>query len=459
MLPNADYEKINAKNIGFSLSDLEQGTLESCTEFLEVLKSTLRDEKITPAPEILIAHLCAYLGTAMTVHTVHDAENLEPYVVELIRQQAVAAYQCFKQYPINSITSQREQRKLNLKQLYKITPGGILSQTMGLNRVIIDILEELNSGQSTTNDQNVFCSQDALAKITLYLSGKRCAQWRKELAGLSDNYVINQLAIQIGWTIGYLIHLSGQAFDEARYFDYGIPVIRLYHKHIYQLIKSFAEAKHSEEQAEIKGLMDDIHELSEKTHSQVKPAVTDFQKQYLIAFAGIEKTLIDLITEHCPIKVILMSSFYFWFTLALPLYNKKPEEVEQPFTHMTEIIHLVKNTAKELPEANLTPEIVALNEKMQQLKQYIPSPEKLDQVPQSEVLQQTTRVNTAIHTITGEYLQQNIDPEAIANALFTHWLRLSVFFGVSEKDWQKMNYYLIDIIKTVKQYIVTKIDK
>ena len=122
---------------------------------------------------------------------------------------------------------------------------------------------------------------------------------------------------------------------------------------------------------------------------------------------------------------------------------------------MPDIINLVRKKAQTLPEPNLTSEIRALNEKMQKLKQYLPIPEKLDEVSPEQAAQQTPQVNTAIHTVTSEYLQQNIHPEAVANALFCHWLRLSVFFGISEKDWQKIDYYIMDILGAVKHYLST----
>ncbi|MCP5463307.1 MAG: hypothetical protein H7A34_09125 [bacterium] len=72
---------------------------------------------------------------------------------------------------------------------------------------------------------------------------------------------------------------------------------------------------------------------------------------------------------------------------------------------------------------------------------------------------QSTRVNTAIHVLTSDYLKQGYHPEAIANVLFSGWLRLSVFYGVSEKEWQKMDYYLVEILTAVRDYIPTIINK
>lgn len=87
------------------------------------------------------------------------------------------------------------------------------------------------------------------------------------------------------------------------------------------------------------------------------------------------------------------------------------------------------------------------------------SPEDLDRVPQDLVEHQSAKVNTAIHTLTSDYLKQNYHPEIIANVLFSGWLRLSVFYGVSEKEWQKMDHYLVEILTAVRSYIKTIIKK
>ena len=70
-----------------------------------------------------------------------------------------------------------------------------------------------------------------------------------------------------------------------------------------------------QEDSEAESLLSEIRSLSEKTHAQVPPAFNDFQKQITITQADIEKTLIGLITQGHSIKIILMSLFYFWFTL------------------------------------------------------------------------------------------------------------------------------------------------
>jgi hypothetical protein len=75
---------------------------------------------------------------------------------------------------------------------------------MRLGRVLMDMLEELAEHRQhhfkrsrPPKQTDLFCSQETLIKILLLISSKQCAQWRDHLAGLSDNYVINQLAIPI----------------------------------------------------------------------------------------------------------------------------------------------------------------------------------------------------------------------------------------------------------------------
>jgi hypothetical protein len=466
MLPDVNYMKIlddEELDTFFSLVDLEYDTFKSCCDFLEEVKLVLLEEQLIQAPELLVAHLCAYLGAVITVHTIHDAEQLEPLVINLVTHQAHASYQHFNKYPINSTAKSQEQKIQNLEKLRLSAPGSIINQTIRLGRFMMDILEELKNNQPIASvfkpkQTELFCNQESLIKIVLYLGSKQCASWRETLDGLSDNYVLNQLAIQIGWLIGYCSHLDNKAPNTTHYFDYGLPLIRLYREHVYKMMHAYADAQNrenQEEHGEAEALLAEIRGVSEKVRAQTLPAITDFQKQMAIAKAGIEKALIELMNQGCAIKIILMSLFYFWFTLEAPLHAKNPEHIneEDPFLHMGNIIELVKKTAGTLPEPELNPEIHLLNQKMQQLKKYMPDPKSLDRFPQERVENEAANVNTTIHTLTSEYLKQDFHPEAIANALFSHWLRLSVFFGVSESHWQKMDYYFKEIMGETRHYL------
>lgn len=212
---------------------------------------------------------------------------------------------------------------------------------------------------------------------------------------------------------------------------------------------------------ETASLLNEIWELSQKTHSELPPATTKFQKEAAIFQAELEKLFVELISEHMEIKVLYMSIFYFWFTLDAPLRGIPYESLNKlsPFEEIGNIISLIRKTTFELPDPEFSPNVKILNSKMQSLKSKLPAHEDLDNVPQDHVEYQSTRVNTAIHTLTSDYLKQNYHPEVIANVLFSQWLRLSVLYGVSEQEWQKMNHYFVEILNAVRNYIPTIIKK
>ena len=464
MLPDVNYALLD-EDAYFSLTDLEYDTMKSCSHFLEELKWVLIEEKLVQIPQILCGYLCAYLGTITTVHTVKKAEALVPSLLTLIQHQAKASLDAFAQHPINHSVKSTEKKKIHLDQLRNITPGSIVVQTMRLGREIMDMFDEINNQpgiRSKKKQPTPFCSDESLTKLMLLMGSEQCAQWREELDGLSDHYVLNQLAIQIGWVMGYFTHLQNKSLKESQYFDYGLPLVSLFQEHIYRLMESYATAEHAKIEAqqsahyeETESLLSEIRHLSEQTYNQKTPAANAFQKEVLIAHAGIEKTLMELITQGYEVKIILMSLFYFWFILEAPINGVSEQTLGKtdPFHHMLPVIKLVKSTTHSLPKPELSKEIRALNDSMQQLKKHLTHPEKLDNVPQKIALEQTKAVNTAIHTITCDFLKKDMSIEAITNALFSHWLRFSVFFGVSESEWQKMDYYLVEILKAVRGYL------
>ena len=471
MLPDVNYTQLD-EDAYFSLTDLEYNTMKSCSHFLEELKYVLIEEKLVQIPQILCGYLCAYLGTITTVHTVKKAGTLVPSLLKLIQHQAKASLDTFAQHPINQSVKDTEKKKSHLDQLRKITPGSIVVQTMRLGREIMDMFDEINHQpgiRSKKKQTTSFCSDESLTKLMLLMGSEKCAHWREELDGLSDHYVLNQLAIQIGWLMGYFTHLENKSLKESQYFDYGLPLIGMFQEHVYRLMEAFATSEHAKENKqapkqnahyeEEESLLSEIRHLSEKTYNQKTPATNAFQKEVLIAHAGIEKTLMELITQRYEIKIILMSLFYFWFTLEAPINGASKQTLDEtdPFHHMLPIIDLVKSTTHSLPKPELSEEIRALNDSMQQLKKHLTHPEKLDNLPQEIALVQTEAVNTAIHTITCDFLKKNMRIESITNALFSHWLRFSVFFGVSESEWQKMDYYLVEILKAVRCYLASEL--
>lgn len=461
MLPNVDYNNLSDESLLFSLADLQEGIVQEMQLFFEALDPVLLVEECSPSLPFLVGHLGVYLSAVMTLYTVHEAEILEPLVITLIEHQTKIAYQHFLDHPINGAVKNHKEKEYNLSILRHITPVSIVTHTIRLEKIIMALTRKLMNNQSSEGDSTkVMCSNEILVKIALYYASMPCPTWRDKLNGLSDNYVINQLAIQLGWLMGYFLHLANDPVENNPFFEVSFPLIRLYRMHFYRMMKAFAEAKHAKEAKEsthIEALLTDIHQLSAKTNAKTTPAISAFQKQFLIAKADIEKTLISLLEQGSAIKLMVMSIFYFWFTLVVPLYHKKPKSIknEEPFSHLLAMIALIKYTINDLPTPEFSGDIHELNKKMQALKHYTQAPEELDDVPQDEATQQVPLINTAIHTVSSNCLKQDFHPEAVANALFAHWLRLSVFFGISEQEWQKMDYYFMEILNAAKQYIST----
>ena len=145
--------------------------------FFREFKVSINRRTFNTSSRLLIAHLCAYLGTAVTVHTVHQAEKLEPSIIDLIKHQAHAAYQHFNQYPINNTVKSNEQKKKNVEILRELAPGSIIVQTMRLVGVMMEMLEELKDHRQShfksfnpPKQTDLFCSQEILIKIMLLIS-------------------------------------------------------------------------------------------------------------------------------------------------------------------------------------------------------------------------------------------------------------------------------------------------
>lgn len=469
MLSSVDYDNFIDF---FSLTDLEYKVVQNCGDFLEKLEQALLSAKMAQIPEMVVVHLCCYLGATTTIYNQDKSRDLEPEINNLLRQHAQLALSKFNHYLSNSNTNNRS---LLLDQLKEDTPGSIVIQTLRLGRIIMDMMENLSNSRSSLlkRQKDLICPQNEFFAFLIPLVNEQHGKWQEDLEGVSINHAINQLTIQIGWLVGYFSYLDSKP-NANSYLKYGLPCIPLYMDYTNKLLQVMlakgkiltsiqlsTNSKKPIDDIETALLFDEIQELSKKTHDRIPQAITGFQKETAIVKTELEKLLIELMAEHMEVKVIYMSLFYFWFTLDVPLRGISPESLARlsPFEEIGNIVGLIRKTTFELPDPEFSSNLKMLNSKMQRLKEKLPIPEDLDNVPEDKVQYQSTRVNTAIHVLTSDYLKQGYHPEAIANVLFSQWLRLSVFYGVSEKEWQKMDYYLVEILTAVRDYISTIINK
>lgn len=378
----------------------------------------------------------------------YDREQERLNITALILpRHADFAFLQFTRYPVNASVETQQQKQENLARLRKNSPGSIVPQTLRLGRVIIDMLEHLRVSNTTPlshspkKQTELLCPQNDFFDFLLPLVNNQHHEWQETLNGKSIDYAINQLAIQIAWLIGCFSHLDNNPPDTGRYLEYGLPCITLYREHPNEFLNTLraigqaptsTQGDHKDQSsvdADIVSLLHEVHVLSSKTHADLPPAITPFQKETAIVQAGIEKLLIELMAEGMGVKMVVMSVFYFWFTLDAPLCVEDPTV----FDEMDNIIDLVKTPVRALPEPTLSAELQLLNAKMQALKSNLPDLAPLDEGDQNSVAHQRNTVNTAIHTLTSDYLKQDYHVEVIANVLFSQWLRLSVFLWCFRK--------------------------
>lgn len=463
LLPFVDYTHLDKKDC-ISLSDLESGVVNDCKMFLEPLAIILKEEKIIQIPEFMTAHLCAYLGAITTLLAFDDATILVPLIVELIKYHSNVAFRKFNQYPINYAVS-REEGEKNLENLIKELPGSILAQTISLGRQIKDIVcllapaKPFKSEIFFSDRTRFFCPKEKLLGLILKLAPPACLKWRKALNGLSDNYVINQFAIQVGWLMGYLFHLIDKPLSETINHDLGLRLIPIFQGQISEWIKNNMAASLISRKQDIQteNLMIEISTLSEKTHKILPPAMTDFDKRNALLMASYEKMLTDLVSQNFELRVIQDSLYYHWFFLEAPLHGAHPSwvEDENPWSHMQALMDLVIATVNKLPDPDLPREILDLNEKMQLLKAGLPSPLELDKISQEKLNEQSEKVDPRIHGLTCDFLKQKIPIDEITNVMFYYLLRYCTISGFAEHEWQKMNYYFSTIIANVRGYFKT----
>ena len=464
MLSNVDYDDLD---IGFfTLTELEYDTMRNCRNFLEKLEQVLLSAKLVQTPEMIVAYLCCYLGATTTIYS-HD-RNLEPQINNILQQHAELSLSKFNAYLCNSDANTRSSI---LDKLRNDAPGSIVVQTARLGRIIMNIMKNLSIHRPNflEKQKEVICPQNEFFAFLIPLVDEQHKKWQEDLDELSINYAINQLAIQIGWLVGYFSYLDKQS-NTNTYLEYGLPCIPLYMDYTSQLLQAMLakgqilrslSTKHEETIDKTFLLLNEIQELSKKIEVETSQAntVTQFQKDTAIVKSGLEEIVIDLIAAKMEIKIIYVSLFYFWFTLDAPLRGIPTEYIKDPFEELENIISLIRKTLLGLPEPELSADLKILNSKMQSLRSNLPNPRDLDNVPQELVEKQSIRVNRAIHTLTSDYLKQDYHPEIVANVLFSQWLRLSVFYGVSEKEWQKMDHYFVEILGAVRNYIPTIIQK
>ena len=233
MLPNVDYQELEDDFFDHYTVDLEYQTMRNLSDFTEQFKQILLEKKMVQLPELMTAHLCAYLGI-FTVASLgfKKAVNLYPNIAELLKKQAHYACEEFLKYPVNSTVPNQETKKKNLATMRELEPSSIVVQTVRLGRIVYDAMEELRDNQdisfiySDKKQTELFCPQDLFIKLLRKVIPKTIKEWKEISIFRTMLYPVNQVVIQLGWLMGYFAHLDIAV--PTTYLEYGLPTAKLY---------------------------------------------------------------------------------------------------------------------------------------------------------------------------------------------------------------------------------------
>lgn len=225
MLPTVSYEELeNPTLLSSSIVDLEHGIMRHLSYFVEDLTEILKQEKMAQTPEIMIAHLCSYIGylTSTSINS-KKYQGLIPHIQKLIELESEKSYELFSKFLIDHHSKSKEEKEKQFAELRNNTPSSIVAQTLRLGRDIFDSIGLLNSNSPFYDENKIFCPlnlfQDLMNKHQKALKKER----RDRLTML---FVINQASIQIGWIMGYYGYYDKNY--PSKYLEFGLPCIELF---------------------------------------------------------------------------------------------------------------------------------------------------------------------------------------------------------------------------------------
>jgi hypothetical protein len=205
---------------------------------VEDLKDTFLQKKLIQIPELMVAHLCGYLGF-LTIASlgIKQATALQAEITKLLEDQAKSAYEIFCKYPVNADLAETEKTK-NLDQLRANSPGSLVVQTVRLGGMIWNSIRELSRNRNLyfgfTNEKQteLFCPQDTFIILLKKTSSKTIHELKNDVPII---YFLNQMTVQLGWLMGYYGHLDRKF--PTMYLGYGRPCIKLYIEFGYKFLK------------------------------------------------------------------------------------------------------------------------------------------------------------------------------------------------------------------------------
>lgn len=229
MLPDVSYDTLDTDFFD-ELVHLEYETMRNLADFVDGLKVIFLDKKLILIPELVVAHMCAYVGfTISATVSAKQASPLYQKIAILLNEQTKGAYEMFSHYPVHS-DLKPEKKDKNMSVLRNKAPGSLFVQTVRLGRIVWDTVQDLSFHESLYGDislkkqTELFCDLDALFPLLTSLTHRTIGKFNNEHVQMS--YVINQMIMQLGWLMGYFGHLD-KKFPKM-YLEWGTPCVELF---------------------------------------------------------------------------------------------------------------------------------------------------------------------------------------------------------------------------------------
>ena len=227
MLPNVNYKTLS-DDFYDQLIDLEYQTQVCLCELAEAVKELFQKANMITIDEVIISHLSAYLGF-MTVAAFGDKEAriLQNHLIDLLTRESQDSYKLFMQFPVTP--KDEKTRTDNLQKLRDTAPGSIVVQTIRLGRVIYDAMQELSYYRPITYKKQTALFAPAMPFMFLLRNNtkQKLKELKKSGKKISVIYHINHVAVQIGWLIGYFMHLDGDK-KISQHLDYATGTMNTY---------------------------------------------------------------------------------------------------------------------------------------------------------------------------------------------------------------------------------------
>lgn len=190
-------------------------------------------------------------------------------------------------------------------------------------------------------------------------------------------------------------------------------------------------------------LFAEISRLHRAIHRHDPPAVNERERQAAIVLTGLQRVILELVSQSVHLVTLETSLFYHWLRLAT-LTRYLDEALFDAWSGdlggvMQSVGLELRAFAAELPDDEPSEQMRALGGKVQQLRELYGGLLQQPLPPRAEIERMTDVTNRALFGFARECLDQAIDPALLESSYLYYWVRTSMIReNVPEKLFQKL---------------------